>query len=378
MTAKHSRGVIHKVKTLEPIETTIYEYHHKIPVTWSVFEKNKPISPYLLFPVSLLITTYVFFKKRIYKITKKIVLKQKKATDGAILVETEKNTNIEFTEDGAKLKVNSANHLPKINSLFFDGLGELLSSDKKINSPLVVKNCSGTVFAMKEIYDYQFDKPTKKTGDWLAIKVSDFWEDMLNTRALRNRLKLIRQTVRNIILEQHKKHPNEEIRICSLACGSSQAILEVMTDFKVKGIKVRALLADISPSALDHAKEIAQQFGISDQIETLREDALNVKNFTKDFQPHIIEMLGLMDYLDDKTAFKIFSEIYKTLNSEGVFLTCNIIPNSEMWFVKEVINWTMIHRTPKQLLKLADQAGFQDKKVLLEPVGIHGIMICCK
>lgn len=250
---------------------------------------------------------------------------------------------------------------PYINTLWFDGLG--LSCRE-------IKEGAASWRSLDIIYNYRFDQ---KKG--LRGFVDDFWIGMMNAQAVRNRLKLVKQEIRRAIL-RFSNH--QEVRILSLAAGSAQGVIEVMAEMKTKGIRVRALLLDIDQTALDYAKQLARQRGVDDQIEMVKASVAQVVKVSRDFRPQIIEMLGLLDYIPQDKAVRLVRKIHESLETKGIFLTCNIRHNLERHFLKWVINWSMIYRTPVELAEIVNEAGFGDCRLVYEPLRIHGLVITQK
>lgn len=291
-----------------------------LPVKAAKFEKRR--WPYLLaLPVMWLLTVYVMAKKATYKLLGK---------------------------PG-----------PDINTFWFDGLG--LSARK-------VKNGAMSWRALEAIYNHRFGT------SWTNI-IDDFWLAEINAQAVRNRFKLVKQEVRRAIL-RFSNH--EEVRLISLACGSTRAIIEVMAELKTKGIVVRAILVDIDQGALDYAKGLAKQNGVCGQIETYKTTVSQVVELSRDFKPQVIEMLGFLDYLPKEKAIRLAIKIWESLESKGIFITCNIAPNLDMHFLKWVVNWPMIYRTAGELVEIATEAGFSDCRLIYEPLKIHGLLIAQK
>jgi len=138
---------------------------------------------------------------------------------------------------------------------------------------------------------------------------------------------------------------------------------------------VSLLLMDIEPSALVYAQGLAQEHGVGDQVEVLAGDVRKSIRVIRDRRPHIVEMIGLLDYLPDPMAIRLIGAIRRGLPDEGVFLTANIYKNCERHFVKWVMDWDMIYRNSTSLGNLLASAGFQDFRVVSEPLGIHGIAV---
>ena len=251
--------------------------------------------------------------------------------------------------------------VPSTNTFWFDGLG---SSGRKVREGVASWR------ALDIIYNRRFGQ----TKDFRGY-VDSFWGNMLNCQAVRNRLKLVKQEIRRAIL-QFSNH--QEVRLLSLAAGSAQGIIEVIAELKTNGLHVRALLLDIDPTALDYAMQLARACGIADQIETVEASVAQVARVSRDFRPQIIEMLGLLDYIPQAKAIKLVRKIYESLEGKGIFLTCNIRCNSERHFLKWVINWSMIYRTPAELAEIVCKAGFNDCRLVYEPLKIHGLVITRK
>jgi SAM-dependent methyltransferase len=289
----------------------------------SVFEKIR--FPYLyLFPAMWIVIAYVLAKKAFYKLF-----------------------------FGSK---------PKINSIFFDGLGPW---SKK------VKDGAASWKALDIIYNHPF-KRTYTLGNL----VDEFWWFSQNCQAVRNRFKLVKQEVKKAIL--HFGKDNEEVRLVSLACGSAQAIIETVSELKIQGINVRVLLIDIEQEALDYAKGLAIKNNIAGQFDFVKANAYQTAKILRRFKPHIVEMLGLLDYLPRENAIRLISTIRRSLVPGGIFLTCNIRQNSEQHFVRWVIDWDMVYRSPASLAEVIEKSGFDAYRIVYEPLKIHGVVVAEK
>jgi ubiquinone/menaquinone biosynthesis C-methylase UbiE len=251
---------------------------------------------------------------------------------------------------------------PHTNTFWFDAIG---SESRK------VKEYATTWRAMDIIYNHPF--PLRRT---LRGLVDEFYWNSLNCQALRNRLKLIKTELRFAISQIDTSE--KEIRIMSLACGSADASIEIIAEFKKKGRVIRAVLVDIDQDALNRAENLAMHYGVEDQIETRKDSAYSLSEISRDFKPHIIEMLGLLDYIPEGEVIALTKKIQESLEPKGVFITCNISPNAEQHFLKWVIDWPMVYRNPEELADIAGIVGFSDYRLIYEPLKIHGLLIAKK
>ncbi|MFA5232466.1 MAG: class I SAM-dependent methyltransferase family protein [Candidatus Paceibacterota bacterium] len=293
------------------------------PIKFLSYEKCR--WPYFLsLPLMWILTAYVMIKKKIYKL---------------------------LNMPG-----------PRTNTLFFDGLGKECRK---------VKDYAASWRAMEIIYNHNF--PQKLTS--LGGILDEFYWHGLNCQALRNRYKLVKHELRRAISKLDDK---KDIRLLSLACGSAQAVIEIIAEFKSKGATIKAILVDVDQSALNAAKELAGQYGAIDQVETRQANLSGEVSVFGDFKPQIVEMLGFLDYVNKEEAIRFVSNIQKSLDEKGVLITCNINPNPEQHFIKWVINWPMVYRRPDDLADIAVKSGFKNHRIVFEPLKIHSLLIAQK
>jgi len=211
--------------------------------------------------------------------------------------------------------------------------------------------------------------------------IDHWWMNIRNAQAVRNRLKIAKRELKKAIVEQARAKKGK-VEIVSLAAGSAQAVIEVISELQnsqsvPNTISVRALLVDIDTTALRYAQKLAEQHNVSHLIETKEDNVLRFDHALKklDCSPDIVEMMGLLDYLDDKLAVLLIKKIHRVLPKNGIFLTCHIHPNSEEFFVRNVVNWNMLYRSVRKLNELIVDGGFRDISVHTEPHNIHSVAV---
>lgn len=244
----------------------------------------------------------------------------------------------------------------KINSLFYDGLGETC---KKL------KDTHGSAHSMHEIYNFKFGKAKGVGG-----LIGDFHQGCLNCQAVRNRFRIDRQEI-GLIMDEMPKSAETEIRILSLACGTGQALIEAMSERRDR--RVKALFVDHDAVSLEIARNIARQHLLEDRIEFVDGNAFEVESLCQNFKPHIVEVVGLMEYLLDEEAIELVKRIRNVLVPRGFLITSNIRKNLETRFVTWVIDWPMVYREPIQLENVLYSGGFVDVSMNHEPLGIHAL-----
>lgn len=252
----------------------------------------------------------------------------------------------------------------KINTLWFDGLSPICRK---------VKENATTRKALDIIYNYCPGKDKSLRG-----RITDFWNQIQNIKAVRNRLRLIKKQIKESI--QKFSGSGNQIRLVSIASGSAQGIIEVMQKFKQRGIFVKAIFLDRNPRAIEYSKNLAKQAGVINQITFVNKSTRELESVVKGFKPQIIEVTGLLEYQPDEKATNLLKRIYNLLAPKGILLTSNISPNLEAPFSYWVGNWPMIYRSIEELSEIIIKAGFNPRncKIIQEPLRIHNVVICKK
>ena len=223
-------------------------------------------------------------------------------------------------------------------------------------------------------YNY-LEKFRPKDGG-LANRLTDFWlRNLMNRQAITNRKKMLT----NLLIKAFNKFRNEpEVRIVSFASGSAQAVIEAIKE--CPSINVKAVFIDIDPTALEESKRIAMAMGLNGNLNFVRGTLKTLNKVCNDFSPHIIEMVGLLDYLSKERALRLIQKIEQNLPKGGIFITCNIKKNPEKVLLDWVFLWPMVYRSKSKLAELLVKGGFspENVEIIYEPQEIHGIGVCQK
>lgn len=216
-----------------------------------------------------------------------------------------------------------------------------------------------------------------KTGlvNNLDSRIAEYWiGQMENRQAVTNRKNIV---VLELVKAIESVSENEVVRIFSLAGGDAQVIIEAIKKSKRD---VSVMLVDPDREALNAAKRNAKEAGLEDSFVVKRGIASAARKFAVDFKPHIFDVVGLMDYLDDEKVIEVVSLARESLSDKGVLITGNIIDNNERVFLEDVLLWFMIYREPGDFGSLVLAGGFPAEKVqiICEPFRIHAIAICQK
>ncbi len=252
----------------------------------------------------------------------------------------------------------------KINTFWFDG-----------GSPLCreVKENATRWKALDIIYNYA--PVNNKDFSW---KITNFWNQLKNIKALRNRLKLVQKELTEIIENLALK--KSEIKLISIASGSAQGVINVMKEFKRKGLIIKAIFLDLDPTAIDHSKTLANQAGVMGQITFVNKSARELEDVAKNFNPDVVEVVGFIEYRPKERAINLVKRIYNLLGQGGVLLISSVSPSLEIPFIHFVSNWPEIYRNLNQFIEILIKGGFKPSniKIIYEPLKVQKIAVCQK
>jgi len=299
---------------------------------------------------------------------------------------SEKNSTsdiIVFVEYDKDLFLENHGLLRKLFNLFFVPLLNNLPKNFKHNIKKTDKAASEVIdnvtthSALEVLYNKgkTFSKKTLLESIFRYV-----WFNLGNSKAVRNRLKLVKREIRDYLrsLVPHKK----EVNIISIASGSSRAIIEAIhQDEYLKDVKISVTFLDKSAQAIEYSKKLSVNLTHPHiDLEWIQDTVGGFfkKQSVKKFD--VVEIVGLLDYFDDAKVLDTFTNIHTILNDSGILITANISHNEEEPFLTRIIDWPMVYREPEELALLAQKAGFKynKMKVFYEPLKVHGLVVAQK
>jgi hypothetical protein len=291
-----------------------------------------------------------------------------------IIVDTD--TLLDYEVNGPGKKILNAFLLPILNNLPIKSRSLIKKSHKSVRD---IVDSATSHKALEILYKKGIKEHTQNLFSSISHAV---WFNTSNSKAARNRLKLVKRELERackIIVNKSKS-----LNIVSIAAGSARAVLETIYKLDIPdGFSINLTFIDKNPSALHYSKEIYQELGLNDRVNIKaewKEDTVNgFLNGTQE-KFDIVEMVGLMDYFSDEKALQIFQKIENILNSPGFFITANINANNEMKFVTKAIGWPMIYRKAEEIAFLVEQSGFENDlmDIYYEPLKIHSVVVAKK
>jgi 1-acyl-sn-glycerol-3-phosphate acyltransferase len=242
-----------------------------------------------------------------------------------------------------------------LNSKIFSFLVKKLTQEGKI-----VSQNPGSALSMEAVY--ALDKKnifSIKSFNDFAVFIFD--RVLFQTKALRNRLKIVKKLLKESLLEIQSK---DEIKILSLGGGSLRSILSVIAEINNPKLvsKIEIVSIDNDARSGELVEKVKEELGLENvRIKILNIDSLDfLKNIEKygEQKFDIVEVIGLIDYLKEDIVINKLNLIYNIMKDRGFLVFSNIAPNNESKFL-ENINWpTLYYRNVIDLIYILKNTKF--------------------
>lgn len=130
---------------------------------------------------------------------------------------------------------------------------------------------------------------------------------------------------------------------------------------------VKAILLDRDQTAITESLRKVREEGMENCFSFICGTTTLLEKICIKFEPHIIELVGFLDYRTEEKAIRLIARIKECLPDDGIFLSSNIRKNREKIFLDWLLLWPMIYRNEKEFGDLTYQGWFftrQDKYFL--------------
>ena len=221
-------------------------------------------------------------------------------------------------------------------------------------------------------------KPMGYSGDFLLIeriyqlatsyharykKWDNFSIGLHAAEAVRNR----KEYFKDALLRHVKDREPYPVQLLDVASGPARDLAELYE--LINPEMLVSTCVDIDSRAIDYARIVTKKF--AKQIEFVNR---NIIRFKPSAKYDVIWSAGLFDYFDDKTFIFVMSRFKEWLSPNGSIIVGNFnTGNPTRSYMEEFGDWHLIHRSPEELLALAEQAGLSPQKCYVdsEPLNIN-------
>jgi hypothetical protein len=270
-------------------------------------------------------------------------------------------------------KIANAFFIPALNILPVSMRGLIKKTHKSAEE--IIEH-STTHRAMEVLYDRGPRPPASRLQNFFL----SIWLGTNNSKAIRNRLKLVKREIKKKIAQLVVE--NKDVKIVNIASGSARAVLESIDEMSLdNNFRLSAIFIDKNHEAILFSQQLAGTHKYRSSFQWVKDTAENFFRTTgRGMRFNIAETVGLMEYLTDEEVINIFSIIHNALDSGGIIIAANITNNIERRFISKIAGWKMIYRPADEFSSLLLAAGFAlDKmQIYYEPQRIHCVIVAQK
>ena len=237
---------------------------------------------------------------------------------------------------------------------------------KKIGNTLTVDTMQGNAFLKPHGYAGDYEIIDKIYMEWhspdSSLRVWDKYFHLQSaSTAVRNRKKYFISLVKKVATR--KSHTN----ILNIGSGPGRDMLEYFRENPHGTVSFECV--DIDENAINYAKSLCHSY--LDRINFINKNIFRYKTSQK---YDLVWSAGLFDYFDDRRFIFLLKKLYSFVGNNGQLVVGNFEPsNPTKDYMEVVADWYLFHRSKKQLISLAQEAGIRTNNISVysEPLGVN-------
>ncbi|MFK7776797.1 MAG: class I SAM-dependent methyltransferase family protein [Gimesia sp.] len=216
---------------------------------------------------------------------------------------------------------------------------------------------------------YHNEKPVDKL-DQQAIRANSI------ARASRNRLQIVTQILMDLISQYSEQG---KVTIMGVGAGPGRHVQTAISRLNLTADHTTAYLIDLDDDAFDYGCRFARQLGISDVVNFLQGDAREIQKVLPDVNPHVVKLIGLVEYLDDQQLSELLRALHQVMIPGGTLVTHGLVdPYNGSPFLKRIFGLEHVKRTGKEMQQILESTGFRTVDLVEEPMKVFPILTVVK
>lgn len=243
---------------------------------------------------------------------------------------------------------------------------------------------AGDYRALQKLIEDPYDGQTlyaRLLNAWLVLSPAG--------EAYRHRIGLLEKELTAQAARCHSA--GHDLRVLSIGCGSANEVARfmvasdlcnsaeiVLTDFNAETLA--AARAQVTKAQQDHWRlsrvsfvQTSIQSLVADEARMRRRGLAALGPVARMAGYDFIYCTGLFDYFSDRVCKRLVNMMFQMLAPGGSLVVCNFTPaNPIRCFMKYVLDWNLIHRTPEEVARLAETDAHQE--LTMSPSGVEAYL----
>lgn len=243
---------------------------------------------------------------------------------------------------------------------------------------------AGDYGALQKLIEEPFAGPTlyaRLLNAWLVLSPAG--------EAYRHRLTVLQQSLDEQAVRCHEE--GRELRVLSIGAGAANEVVRFLASNELSN-NAEITLADFNEETVAFARSqvmqaqrdhwrLARPSFVTTTIQQLVADESRMRRrglaalgpVARMAGYDFIYCTGLFDYFSDRVCGRLLAMMQEMLAPGGSIVVCNFTPaNPIRAFMKYVLDWNLIHRTPEQLAALAPRGA--PSSLTLSPGGVEAYL----
>jgi len=257
-------------------------------------------------------------------------------------------------------------------AVYYSMFGLLLETFGRISRGIDIGFTHGFDSGMIMNYIYN----NKPQGSFIIGKYLDsIFLNQVTCKAFRS----IKQIQSDMINDYLRERGEEETFIVDLASGKADYLYDIL---KESTFNIEMLLCDISESVLIESQEIAKKLNLGKKVKFKQGNALDTENLKKiTRRPDLLIEVGLYGIIhDDEYVKRHLSEVKEILNPDAILFNVQT-QNPQIELIARSLKnqdgercvWHL--RPIDQVVSWAEEAGFRNAEVTMDPFNIYAVVL---
>jgi SAM-dependent methyltransferase len=189
----------------------------------------------------------------------------------------------------------------------------------------------------------------------------------------RNRRKLVTAKLVEIL----KNFPGETpLHLMGIGAGPGLHLQDAVVQAGISPARVKIWLIDRDADAFAFGRQCASERGLEGCVEFVQGDACEIRHVLPDVSPHVVKIVGLLEYLTDEQAVQLLSALRDVIQSNGRLLTHGLVDRYNSGpFLARAFGLKHVHRTADDVRRLLDTTGFETLGVFETPMRIYPVLV---
>ncbi len=212
------------------------------------------------------------------------------------------------------------------------------------------------------------NKDPVSTIDKLVLKFGIF------PMGLRNRKCMMTRILKELI---HDYSERGHVHIVGVGAGPGTNVIEAMA--KAERDNVTAYCLDLDDESFAHGEMLKKRHGLkAERVRYIKGNAVELEKHVN-VTPHIIKLIGILEYLSDKEVSDLFRFAFRALGSHGAVVTHSISNrHGHERFMKHFLNLRLNYRSVSHITGMLEASGFSITHAEREPLGIYTAIVARK